>query len=225
MADEDLPESRVIDSITKPFEATNFMRYGTAFHKILETPEKYLRKDAQPIRLPKRGVTYEPQDVYKADGIAFLATDVEQAMQHVLPSALREFRAHKPYLLKTGETVHVTGKVDQIWGNEIIEYKTKWGEFDIASYYDSIQWRIYLSLFEVEAVSYKVFVMKERDRMSPFADHPALDLVGIHPFTFNAYEGLEADIMETINAFVEWAKMRGLEGYLMPRKESALDVY
>lgn len=225
MTSENITEQSVIDMVKgiKTGE-TNFMRYGTAFHAILEEPKKY-RIDGMPTiraryRKPQRG----PQTVYTCNGIVFDGADVERALQYVNPLGLNEAKSFKKFRLRNGEEIAVTSRVDKINGITVEEYKTKWGEFDISGYPDSLQWRLYTEVFDVQCVRYVIFEMKERDSLSEFADHPAIDLINIHPFELFAYPGIYDECITALEEFLEWVRMRGLEQYLTTSKQGADSV-
>lgn len=222
---EGMPEQNLIDSVKGVKTESNFMMYGSAFHKILEEPTKYRREGMQPLRARRGKPMREASTVYTCNGTVFDSSDVERALQYVDLSALNEVRSYKKFRISTGDDIAVVGRVDQLRGLSVVEYKTKWGEFDIQSYLDSLQWRVYTQIFDVKCVTYKIFCMKERDSLSEFANHPALDLIDIHVFELFAYDGIYDDCLAAIEEFVEWVRFRGLDQYLITKKQGAEDVF
>lgn len=223
LTEEDMPEQRIIDRVMNVQLVSNYAEYGKAFHAILEEPERYRHENVPAINVHRGKAKLPPSTVYVANGYAFGADVVEPALHYVNHVGLNEVSGSKPFRLADGTTVVIAGRVDQIYGNEVVEYKTKWGEFDIEPYQDSMQWRLYMLVFGVARVTYKIFEMRERTRKSPWADHPDFELVRIHCPSFDAYEACYDDCLRWIESCVAWIRARDLEHYV--RREGLTHAY
>lgn len=114
-------------------EPTDAMLRGTAFHKALE--------------IAREGTV----DRVDLDGYTFLF-DIDATL--ALPET-REVRLSKNY----GGIV-VSGQVDCIFGNTIIDHKST-SHFDAERYNEGYQWRYYLDIFRANLFRWNVFEMKE----------------------------------------------------------------
>lgn len=113
-------------------EPSPAMMAGTAFHAAIETAAD------------------GDHDTFEAMGYTFRLPDAEIA----LPS-IRELRGYKDYGALT-----VTGKVDCLEGNVVIDHKTT-SRVDFDRYLEGCQWRFYLDIFEAEVFRWYVFEIKE----------------------------------------------------------------
>lgn len=116
-------------------EPSEAMLAGTAFHKALE--------------LAKLG----DYDNLEANGYLFKFADDIEIEQPII----REFRANKKY-----GGLLVTGQVDGVFNNIVIDYKTT-KSFDADRYLSGYQWRFYLDLLGLDVFQWNVFVIKENE--------------------------------------------------------------
>ncbi len=182
-------EEKLIESITKRSPPTINMQRGTAFHSILEEPEYHYNLDT---------------GNYICNGIEFDFDIVMKCKAEIDYTGLFEIKHTKVYEVAK-ERITVVGKCDQLIGTTVIENKTKWATFDIDSYQQSYQWRLYLDMFFVDSVKYNVFCMS--------ALQDGIRLNSIEKFTMHPYLNLESDVKKMIASFVDYIHFRGLEQF------------
>lgn len=183
-------EKSLLDSIKGAFVQTPEMRAGSAFHQILETPDECRHEDG-----------------YAWDGHVFPADVVEPCLA-VCGPGLCEVKVTKDYVVN-GEPVTVVAKVDQLNLLDIVERKTKWGQFYIDSYLESYQWRYYVDILGARRVRYDVF------RLSAGAKGYRLD--GIESFDCWPYPNMGRDCQSLLESFVGYVNLRRLHAYLQPK--------
>lgn len=184
-----MKEQSVIDNIKGIYRPGWQAQHGTAFHKVIETPE--------PFRVPGG---------YRADGILFSDEDIAECLPCFDRSGVFELKATKEYEID-GQIVTVVTKVDQAIGGHIEENKTKWSQFDIDAYFDSMQWRYYLESFGALSVRYNVFCFDKR------ADE-SVHLRSIERFRLYPYPKLREDCVGLLYRFVDYVRTKGLESCL-----------
>lgn len=113
-------------------EPSEAMKAGTAFHAAIETAAD------------------GDHETFEAMGYVFELPQAEIA----LPS-IRELRGYKDYGPLT-----VTGKVDCLEGNVVIDHKTT-KKADMERFLEGYQWRFYLDIFEAQVFRWNVFEIKE----------------------------------------------------------------
>ena len=115
-------------------EETEAQRRGTAFHKALEMAVEGER------------------DEVEANGYLFLFPgDCEIELAPV-----RELRSGKNY-----GGLHVSGRVDGIYGRTIKDYKTTINAFEPERYFRSYQPRYYMDIFKADLFQWNIFEMNE----------------------------------------------------------------
>jgi hypothetical protein len=169
-------------------QETQAMRAGTAWHKFLD------------------GSGEAVCDVVEQDGFAF-RMNLDAALN--LPK-LREVKIERTFRI-LGEDVTLVGKTDGIEGRRIWDHKLT-ETFDPENYFDSLQWRIYLVLFDADAFTYNVFEGGEARRTKANASYTdrgltVWDIDQLHQLTVYRYDQMESDVMRGLTEFVEFAKM------------------
>lgn len=179
------------------FTPSRYMDLGSAFHDILEKAEERF--------IPER-------NVFKAkNGIEFDFDIISPCNEKIVQDAPFEVKITKIYKIGD-EEVEVVAKVDQLYGNHIIENKTCWGMFDFERYFNSCQWKYYLDIFEAERVYYNVFCLSDKVG--------GIELRNIEQFSFNAYPDLRDDLNELLTDFVKFIHNQKLEEYFTPDYKS-----
>ncbi|MBE2188025.1 MAG: hypothetical protein KIT33_07910 [Candidatus Kapabacteria bacterium] len=179
------------------FTPSRYMDLGSAFHDILEKAEERF--------IPER-------NVFKAkNGIEFDFDIISPCYEKIVQDAPFEVKITKIYKIGD-EEVEVVAKVDQLYGNHIIENKTCWGMFDFERYFNSCQWKYYLDIFEAERVYYNVFCLSDKVN--------GIELRNIEQFSFNAYPDLSDDLYELLTDFVKFIHNQKLEEYFTPDYKS-----
>lgn len=151
-------------------EPTEAMLVGTAFHKALETASE------------------GEFETLSANGYTFRLPD---AAIELTPT--REMRGFADY----GELT-VTGQVDGIFGNLIIDHKTT-SRFDAEGYLAGLQWRFYLDIFGANTFRWNVFERKE------IGEHEYA-LSAPHTLTAHRYPGLHEDCEHHAAEFLAFAE-------------------
>lgn len=182
-----------------PMEPSEAMRIGTAFHGIAEG------------RCVRDGDPGSPEGaVYTCDGYVF---DAETA-----DAALSWCRGGVPEVKKAGVVIPsefgpiaIVGKADYLRGLMADEIKTKVGkEFNPADYIDAWQWRVYMRVFGVRSVVYRLVRLDLRDGVY-FSKRD--DLV-LYP-----YSALDAEVDAAVRAVARYAADRGILDYLTQSSE------
>ncbi len=188
------------------FTASWYMDLGSAFHDILENIElRYIKE----------------LNIFKAkNGLEFEYDIIAQCYEKIVSDAPFEVKITKIY--DTGkENIEVVAKVDQLYGNYVIENKTCWGMFDFERYFSSCQWKFYLDIFEAERVFYNVFCLSNKK--------DGIELRNIEQFSFNAYPDLIGDLNELMKDLVEFIHAKNLEEFFAPdyryKEQRPLPVY
>lgn len=188
---------------------TRQMRLGSAIHAILENPTAHAVGD-----LDAPGEYCATVD---GEEFVFPREIIEPCLAVVELGGVAECKAALDYDID-GEQVTVVGKADRLVGNSVIEYKSKWGRFDVKDYAAALQWRYYLRLFRAARVRYHVFVIAEDEGGEDF--DAAYALRSIEPFDFFPYPGLAADCERWVRAFTVYAHAHQLEPWLRSSHEA-----
>lgn len=177
-------EEELVSSIKGEFVWRDEMKWGEAFHKILEKPEEHREKDG-----------------YARDGFFFPLEVVEPCLAVFNREGVFEAKHTQDFVID-GWLITVVVKADQLVGAEGIENKTKWGTFDPDQYIESFQWRYYTLILKVLSITYNVFLL------SRYKDE-TFGLRGIERFTLYPYPKLEEECRELLTEFVKYIKRRG----------------
>lgn len=171
---EDMSLDALLERLTPTAKPTEAMKIGTAFHTILETLEGELSAVEQ-------------------DGYTFnFALDADIALPDI-----KEIKATKDY-----DGITVVGKVDAVSGGVIDDHKTA-SQFNPDSYFDSVQWKIYLDIFQAEKFRYNVFT-RYVDKQG-IINIRALDI-----FPLYRYPDLEDDVERIVAEYAEFAERYGV---------------
>lgn len=188
----------LLKRIRGEYKPSKYMELGTAFHDILEKAEERFIAERNVFR--------------SKNGIEFDFDVISPCYDKIVQEAPFEVKLSKIYTIGT-EEVEVVAKVDQLYGNYIIENKTCWGTFDFERYFSSYQWRYYLDIFDAERAFYNVFCLS--DKASGIA------LNRIEQFSFNSYPDLQNDINELLTYFLEFIHKQKLEEYFSNQNNSS----
>jgi len=137
----------------KHTEAPNeLMLAGTALHSIFENHP------------PKKASCVNGFDFIERHGHIFrFLCDVSVTLPQI-----REIRASKAYHID-GTEVRLTGKCDGITGNKILDYKLTFKP-NLDTYFESLQWRCYLDIFNADVFEYIIFHGKKKDNEITITD-------------------------------------------------------
>lgn len=130
---EDLGLDWLLRRLRDEEPATEQMKVGSAFHKILENPD------------------FEEQTEVTCDGFWFsILCEIELELPHT-----RELSIEKQY----GDLL-VRGRVDGLGGKKVTDYKTT-EQFDADRLMEGYQWRFYLDMLDCDKFTWKVFVLSQ----------------------------------------------------------------
>ncbi len=188
-------ESELIDMVKGSFKPNAHMEAGTAFHAILAEPNSYLTTDGG-------------EDVwFESKGYTFNVSQMEGSIKHV-GDGFCEVPGSRVFDTLHGH-VKVNGTCDRISGKTIRDAKATFTTPSAANYEQSMQWRLYLLLFEADCFVYDLFAFSEpKDGFCNLRD--------IVSFKLYRYPSLEDDCNRWVRSFVDWADSRGLMRYLDP---------
>jgi hypothetical protein len=176
---------KLIADLKAPWVTNRLMELGTAFHAIMENPDKAI--------IGKNTVTM--------NGYEFPLDVISKCYENINSAFPFESYNTIIYVAK-GEKIEVVTKCDQLEGLIINEHKTKWGEFKQEEYESSCQWKMYLESFGATAVRFKVFAL---------TDKRPIVLRDIHIFDCYDYPELRLDNLTLVEDFVEFIYDNNLE--------------
>lgn len=185
-----MPEEELIANITGQFVPTHNVKLGSAFGKVLETPDRY--------RVPHG---------YTCDGFNFGDDVMEEPLALMDRRGVYEAKAERRY-----EAATVVAKADQIVGARLIEHKTTLSTFDFEKYAKSYQWRFMADIFVPAFVTYHVFCLAE-------APNGVISLRGIESFNLFPYPDLHQDCCDLLRRFCDYVRTKGLESLLIERQK------
>lgn len=185
-----MEEGELLATIKGQFVPTHNVKLGSAFGKVLETPDRY--------RVP-HGFT--------CDGFNFGDDVMEPSLALMDRRGVYEAKAEKRY-----EAATVVAKADQIVGARLIEHKTTLSTFDFEKYAKSYQWRFMTDIFAPAFITYHVFCLAE-------APNGVISLRGIESFNLFPYPGLHEDCCDLLRRFCEYVRAKGLESLLIERQK------
>lgn len=191
-------EEELIASVKgKPFEPNMYMRAGTAFHAILADPAKYRRSEFD--------MEGREDEFFESGEFRFAVDSTCTCIEHV-QDGICEVPGSKIFQTQHGP-ITVNGTCDRINGKIIRDAKCTWSTPDAKSYDRSLQWRLYLQLFEADQFIYDIFAFLEpKDGFCKLRD--------IVSFNLFRYPEMEADCERWVRDFVQWADGRNLLEYL-----------
>jgi hypothetical protein len=177
-----------LDRLTT-FERTDKMLAGSAFHYLLEVSEGEI-EDAVVYYRMENGRE-------KFDLLPTMAQDEQSISFHIKLDGQIELPVWSECKVERcfevdGEEVVVVAKSDSMIGRKVADYKLSDG-FDEERYTDSLQWRIYLDLFEADSFDYLVFTSKEKKGV--------WEVSALDRFTLFRYPGMENDVRRAVEDF------------------------
>ena len=185
-------EEKLIEHIKGEFKGNSKTEIGSAFHYLIETNGEYLQ----------------------SSGVNFSENQILIALNHqvLISPFVPEIRKNK--IFYTGKyKVEISGCTDVLQGNTLRDTKCKFSAPTYMDYYNSFQWRIYLSIFGLDRFLYDIFeFVGYKDEM--VKDVSSLVLKQHEPFECVRYEKMESEIITLINDFMDWIYFRNLQQYI-----------
>lgn len=202
-------EESLIQTLSGQFKGNDKTKVGGAFHKLIEGEYK------------KVGA------LYMADDILFLKEQADVALEF---RTAHPFMIHEIPLSKVYNTayfpIQVTGRVDGLEGTIIHDHKCKFSMVKWFEYTDSIQWKIYLDVMDVDTFLYNVFAVKGFEQLpatAPFSLGTDVQITPLDPMPCLRYCTMQDDITGLLNDFIEYIRFRNLFHYLKPAMEAVED--
>lgn len=182
-------------TIRGEFTPTAAMLVGRAYHKVLETPERYREQG-------RYG--------YLCDGYSFDNATMDPMLALIDRRGVSEVKG----------TIDLDGctlvaQADHLLGTEIHEYKTT-DYFNAEKYVESIQWRIMALVFRPAVIHYHIAALDDHGNSVVNLKGP-IDSLSVYP-----YPALEDECRALVQAFVRYVTLRGLDGYLRERQLLAM---
>lgn len=192
VVDGDLEEVTFLERLKGQAPVNKFAELGKAFHDIIQDPQKAYSRHEKAFETPgflsKDGIVFPYQSI----------TEFYTLMDYRFPF---EIEAEKLYTAKNRDIL-VTARADQLIARAVVEIKSTWGVFDYDKYRFSLQWPLYLDIFEAEMVQYKVAVFNETP--------DGISIVSSHKFYFTHDDYYHGRIAELLELFVEYLENKKL---------------
>jgi hypothetical protein len=202
-------EESLIHALSGTFKGNDKTKVGEAFHKLIE------------------GEFVEQGKMFLADEILFTNEQASVAFKfrQEHPIMIHEVSLYKVYETAYGP-IQVSGRVDGLKGMQIHDHKCKFRNVKWKEYTDSIQWKIYLDIMNVDTFLYNVFEVKGFLRLptsSPFELGQDVMFIPHEPMHCLRYSTMQDDIGSLLNEFLAYIHNRNLFHYLKPAVELPAD--
>jgi len=185
LTEEWMTQERFLEQLKTPFRTSPPMEVGTALHAVIETGKK------------SNLFTNEIND---------LCLEVRQDLN----GATHEIKETKVY--KIGEhNVTIVAKVDAMLGNIIYDHKTT-TEMNPTKWQDSIQWKVYLDVFDMPEFCYNVFVFNGVEKKAETAEDYAKSIEDVEYYTvpLKKQENNAEQVLELLEGLLEFIKVHNL---------------
>lgn len=189
-------EPNVINTVMG-IESTNVKAdFGTAGHSIIENAP-----------------AFRTETGYKVDKFVFTEAQVAPLMAFRAdhPLMTREIPLAKLYTTPFFDLI-ITGTCDHLEGNIVRDTKFKFGNFDVADFLDSVQWKLYLDMLGLNYFVYDFFKVSGFDKLSDMAGSK---IGKCESMPVQAYFGMDKDIQSILYDFAEWITFKKLQQYLV----------
>ncbi len=186
-------EENLLQSLRGEFHGNAKTRFGSAYEKLIENP-----------------VPFEVPNGYVVDGILFTHEHARPAIEfrEEHPDMIIQIPATKIYQAGL-YTVQLSGKFDAVEGLFCRDFKCKFKAIDWQEYYDSYQWRYYLSMLDLKVFYYDVFEVNGTE--DPFSESIVDFIVKDCQSTyFTSYPQMEDDCQSLIYQFMNYIEEKNL---------------
>ena len=190
-------EAQLIESLSGKFEGNDKTNIGTACHFIVEN-------SGQKIFENYLGTIEEKFKVKMNTEQLVLFIQHSKNLGIFTP----EIRLPKTFQTKYGD-LSVTGQTDVLQGLILRDTKVTFKPRTFEYYFNSAQWKIYLSIFGLDKFYYDVFEVQGYDE-SMGRDISSCTIKQYEPIECLRYEQMDRDIETLIYNFCEWVEYRCL---------------
>jgi hypothetical protein len=180
---EDMTIDQMRARLLKTDPPNDSMLMGSAWHKVLENPQREI-------------------DSIEQDGFKF---KVVCDCQIILPQ-IREIRAEKVYRIGQ-DNITLSGGCDGISGNKITDHKLTFHE-NLDTYFDSYQWRAYLDIFNADIFEYWIYQAKEDDGVILIRDISSIKMYRYPEMRSDVEHGIQ-DLLDFVKEYVT-DRLRGM---------------
>lgn len=191
-----MTEDELAATIRGVFVPNHNVNLGTAFGRVLETPERYAASGGY--RVVVNGETFE-----FGEDVMAPCLDLIDRRGVFEAKAVQAYGPH-----------NVSSKADHLLGAHLSEFKTTLSTFDFDKYANSVQWRFMADAFRPSRITYRVFCLSE-------APNGVIGLRSIECFDLYPYAGLHQDCRALVEDFASYVEAKGLNGLLNARQEAA----
>jgi len=196
-------ESIIID-IKGEKEWSTAMRFGSAFHGIIEHgPEPYYDSSSGKYIYTEEGLDEQ---------VILEAGEIQPAIdyRHRYPNMLNEMKA-RHYMKVSGYDVLINMRIDGMNGLVVHERKTSKRPSDVDHYYKSLQWKCYALATDCAYVQYDIFKYtepKKGPRKVTYIDPP---------YQYIPYPDIERDVALWVARLISFCEVQGLMKYITSR--------
>lgn len=145
---------------------------------------------------------------YRVDA-ATLARVREAVMRPPATGSFKELRILGGMHLSSGVWVTLSGRLDEMWGSAIFDYKCKFSTWSVEDYERSLQWRYYLGITGARCFVYNIL-----NFMEPTKKLGLLRFKSAEVLRMWNYPELERDCVQWLTNFLDWAAAKELLPYL-----------
>lgn len=192
-----MSEDDLAATIRGEFVPNHKVNLGTAFGRVLETPDVFRAGDHGYLA-PGGGEWFE-----------FGADVMEPCLALIDRRDVFEAKAVKSY-----GPHDVASKADHLLGGHLSEFKTTLSTFDFDKYAQSCQWRFMADAFQPTRITYRVFCLSE-------GTNGVIELRSIESFDLYPYAEIHQDCAGLVDEFCAYVTAKGLDGYLTARQAAA----
>jgi hypothetical protein len=107
-------------------------------------------------------------------------------------------------------SIQMSGRVDGMEGIQVHDAKTKFRAIDWQEYMDSLQWRFYLDMLDLNTFFYDVFEVRGFDQLQPGAISylPGVTILPAESLKCESYPDMYNDCLYWLRQFMEYIQHR-----------------
>lgn len=206
-------EADLINGLTGKFVyRSDTVFAGRAWHSVLQNFDALQEMDYHESML---GVQVEdeptpiPQVHVRWDKFIFAKPWAEEISKIIGPG-LWEVKSTRTVSTSFGPVVLVA-KADHVYGNVVQDQKATFSAINEKNYEHDLQWRVYLLVHGAKKFVYNCTMFRDPVKIGDFQ---LCKFADFQQFVFYPYDRMEADCMIWLEAFLGWAKNRGILNYL-----------